>query len=272
MYWKRRQDNFSNVLWLTIDKKSMLTTPNLLLLSKTIGVVRSGLQSTVPSIPLGGMSTILLGDFHQFPLISSKQNTLYCTSVVKDNPQLGRALYKQFDIVIKLEEQMRITDQVWVDILWQSQTGDCTGEDISEIKRLVLLNPGCEIPNCTESPWSNAVIVTPHNGVRMFWNEQMLQSQCCKMGQVHYIFYVHNKYNSMQVGRSSSICVIAAAASSPDATATLTPTSSRPWMVDPTWSTSPTNTTDQHSSDSSPGSATAFADPMGLFSDLELLW
>lgn len=114
---KRRQDNFSNVLWLTIDKKSMLTTPNLLLLSKTIGVVRSGLQSTVPSIPLGGMSTILLGDFHQFPLISSKQNTLYCTSVVKDNPQLGRALYKQFDIVIKLEEQMRITDQVWVDIL-----------------------------------------------------------------------------------------------------------------------------------------------------------
>ena len=160
MYWKRRQDNFSNVLWLTIDKKSMLTTPNLLLLSKTIGVVRSGLQSTVPSIPLGGMSTILLGDFHQFPLISSKQNTLYCTSVVKDNPQLGRALYKQFDIVIKLEEQMRITDQVWVDILWQSQTGDCTREDISEIKRLVLLNPGCEIPNCTESPWSNAVIVT----------------------------------------------------------------------------------------------------------------
>ena len=114
---KRRQDNIGNVLWLTIDKKSMLTTPNLHLLSKTMGIVRSGVETIKSSLPFGGVNTILLGDFHQFPPIRAKHNALYYACPEKDNVQLGRSSYEQFDIVIKLEEQMRIQDQVWQDIL-----------------------------------------------------------------------------------------------------------------------------------------------------------
>ena len=46
-----------------------------------------------------------------------------------------------------------------------------------------------------------------HNGVHMFWNEPMLQSQCCKMGQVHYIFYVHNKYKNHQLSHQERLTV-----------------------------------------------------------------
>ena len=204
---KRRQDNIGNVMWLTIDEKSMLTTPNLLLLSKTMGIVRSGLQSIQPSIPFGGVSTILLGDFHQFPPVRMTQQALYYASPVKRNPQLGRALYDQFDIVVKLEEQLHIKDQHWQDILQRSRTGDCTGEDIAEIKKLVLTNPLCDVPNFSESPWDDAVLVTPRNAVRTFWNEQMLDSHCRKTGEAHYIFYALDSYKGQPLSRQERLTV-----------------------------------------------------------------
>lgn len=204
---KRRQDNIGNVQWLTIDEKSMLTSLNLLLLSKTMGVVRSGLQTTHPSLPFGGVNTILLGDFHQFPPVRSKRNALYYTSPEKENARLGRAVYEQFDIVVKLEEQMRIQDQHWQDILQRSRTGDCTGEDIAEIRKLILTNPLCDVPNFSESPWNDAVLVTPRNGVRTFWNEQMLETHCRKTGEVHYIFYARDRYKEQPLSRQQRLTV-----------------------------------------------------------------
>ena len=204
---KRRQDNIGNVLWLTVDEKSMLTTPNLHLLSKTMGVVRSGLETIHPTLPFGGVNTILLGDFHQFPPIRSKRNALYYAAHEKDNARLGRSLYEQFDIVIKLEEQMRVRDQVWQDILRRSRTGDCTGEDIAEIRKLILTNPQCEVPNFSESPWDDAVLVTPRNGVRTFWNEQMLDSHCRKTGEVHYIFYARDRYKDRVLSQQERLTV-----------------------------------------------------------------
>ena len=204
---KRRQDNIGNIQWLTIDEKSMLTTPNLHLLSKIMGIVRSGLHTIQPSLPFGGVSTILLGNFHQFPPVTSKRNALYYASPEKEKAQLGRSLYEQFDVVIKLEEQMRIQDQQWQDILRRSRTGDCTGEDIAEIRKLVLTNPLCEVPNFSESPWDDAVLVTPRNGVRTFWNEHMLESHCRKSGEVHYIFYVQDRYKGQPLSRQQKLTV-----------------------------------------------------------------
>ena len=166
----------------------------LLLLSKSMGIICSGLQLIESSIPFSGVSTILLGDFHQFPPVRMTQHTLYYASPVKRNPQLGWALYDQFDIVVKLEEQMCIRDQDWQDILQCSWMGDCTGEDIAEIKKLVLTNPLCDVPNFSESPWDNAVLVTPRNAIQMFWNEHMLDSHCRETGEAHYIFYALDSY------------------------------------------------------------------------------
>ena len=38
-------------------------------------------------------------------------------------------------------------------------------EDISELKKLVLSNPECNIPNFKDSPWNEAILVTSWNGV-----------------------------------------------------------------------------------------------------------
>ena len=73
---KRRQDNIGNVLWLTIDEKSMLTTLNLHLLLKTMVIICSGLETIKSSLPFGGVNTILLGD-HQFLPIRAKHNASY---------------------------------------------------------------------------------------------------------------------------------------------------------------------------------------------------
>ena len=96
---------------------------------------------------------------------------------------------------------------MWQDILHRSRTGDCTGEDITEIRKLILTNPQCELPNFSESPWDNAVLVTPCNGVQMFWNEQMLNSHCRKTGEVHYIFYARNRYKDRVLSQQERLTV-----------------------------------------------------------------
>ncbi len=64
---KKRKKNIGDALWLTIDKKSMMTTPLLTHLSQATRIVKVHLHGIDASIPFGGLNIILLGDFHQFP-------------------------------------------------------------------------------------------------------------------------------------------------------------------------------------------------------------
>ena len=73
----RRQNNMENVLWLTIDEMSMLTSPWLLYLSQATGMVRTGIAAEDASIPFGGLSVVLLGDFHQLPPVAKGKTELY---------------------------------------------------------------------------------------------------------------------------------------------------------------------------------------------------
>ncbi|KAF8268659.1 hypothetical protein EI94DRAFT_1700073 [Lactarius quietus] len=189
---KRRRENIGNVLWLTIDKKSMMTSPLLLLLSKTTGLIRASLETIPPSIPFGGINTVLMGDFHQFPPVANPNNTLYKSLPTTNDGQLGHSLFEQFDVVIKLEEQM---------------TGNCTRDDIAEIRRLVLCNPDCDIPDFTLPPWDNAVLVTPRNGSRTFWNEHMLEWHCRKTGEVRYILYAHDRSNEQVLSQQQWLTI-----------------------------------------------------------------
>lgn len=144
----RRKKNMGSVQWLTMDEKSMLTTPLLAHLAKATSVVRAELNAVDASIPFGGLNIVLLGDFHQFPPIASHKKELYhSTESTPPTPpcEIGRNLFEQFDVVIKLEQQMRIQDLSWEGILQRSQTGDCTKEDIIEIRKLVLTNPACDV-------------------------------------------------------------------------------------------------------------------------------
>ncbi len=104
----RRRRNMENVLWLTIDEKSMMKASQLAHLSQTTSFIRGGLHNVDASLPFGGLNVILLGDFHQFPPVASSTKELYNLSPQTGSCQLGRNLFEQFETVIKLEEQIHI--------------------------------------------------------------------------------------------------------------------------------------------------------------------
>ena len=180
----RRRKNIGQAEWLTIDEMSMLTMPLLAHLSNVTGIVRASLNSVKSSIPFGGLNVVLLGDFHQLPPVASHGKELFHSKPYGKLPCKGKSLYDQFDVVIRLEEQMWIHDSTWVGILQRTRTGDCTSEDITEIRKLVLTNPNCDIPDFRKAPWNNTILVTSHNSVWAGWNTSALESHCHSTGHI----------------------------------------------------------------------------------------
>ena len=191
----RRKKNMANVLWLTIDEMSMLTAPLLLYLSRAAGVVRTALNTIEPSVLFGGLSVILFGDLHQFPPVANLTRELYYPFPEDDDCKLGRSYYEQFNIVIKLEEQIRIQDAEWNDILQRTRTGECTMKDVEVIKKLVLTHPDCDIPDFSRPPWSETILVTSRNGVRSAWNELMVNQHACNYNQIKYVVHADDQTN-----------------------------------------------------------------------------
>ena len=177
----------SSVLWLTIDEMSMLTAPQLSWLSQVTSNLRTGDFSTEPSIPFGGLSVILLGDMHQFPPIANTNKELYNHAPLEHTSYLSRTLFEQFEMVIRLEKQMRIQDPVWEDILTRTRTGDCTAEDLAEIDRLVLENAECILPDFLSPPRNDFILVTLCNAMQMLWNELMLKTHCAHSSYTRYV-------------------------------------------------------------------------------------
>lgn len=134
---------------------------------------------------------MLMGDFHQFPPVGNKTNSLYSqgrgNKSERKTTVVGRAIYSQFEHVVTLTEQNRIKDQVWKQILDRSRTGDCTRDDLETIRKLVLTNKNCVVPDFDAEPWCNAVLITPRNGMRSQWNAAALRKHCKKTGNVLYI-------------------------------------------------------------------------------------
>ena len=203
----RRRHNMGNTLWLAIDEKSMMTTPLLTLLSQATGTVRSSLSNIDPTIAFGGLNVILFGDFHQFPPVANNKRELYNSNPPHGICQLGRNLFEQFDIVIQLEQQMRIQDHVWDNILQRSRTGDCTSDDILEIMNLVLTNPACDRPDFSLPPWDDSILVTPRNSVRAFWNEAMLSCHCRRTGHFHFILDADDKVDNKRLSREQRLAI-----------------------------------------------------------------
>lgn len=187
----RRKRNFT-VLWVMVDEMSMLTTTLFDHLSQATGIVRTGMKRAESSTAFGGLSIMLLGDFHQLPPVANSKRKLYHSSPQDDSSNYGRTFFKQFEIVVKLEEQMRIVDAEWDAILMRARTGDCTSQDIEELRKLVLSNAECEIPDFNASLWNDAVLVTPRNGSRVYWNEQKLVQHCRATGHTHYVLYARD--------------------------------------------------------------------------------
>ena len=74
-----------------------------------------------------------------------------------------------------------------METLQRSRTGDCNGEDLHEIHKLVLTNPECHVPDFNKAPWDEPILVTPRNSMRAMWNSASLTKHCQKTGQILYI-------------------------------------------------------------------------------------
>lgn len=178
---ERRIKNIENVLWITVDEVSMCTLDQITLLSQVVGKVRSA--SAASTTPFGGANIMLMGDFHQLPPVAGKNNALYSTPGPRNSAVVGRVIYEQFDTVINLTEQMRMTDEGWNDILQRSREGDCTEEDLKEIRKLMLGSGACEDITFSKPPWDDAVLITPRNCVRAAWNRGALERHCALTGK-----------------------------------------------------------------------------------------
>ncbi|KAF8424994.1 hypothetical protein L210DRAFT_796205, partial [Boletus edulis BED1] len=117
----------------------------------------------------GGVNVILVGDFHQFPpVVSKKSSPLY----YPNNPSLdtaeemmGRSIYEKFTVVVRLKQQVRVTDKDWNELLQHVRHGNCRSHHIAMLRSLIITDPNCPTTDFTTVPWNNHVLVTPRHSV-----------------------------------------------------------------------------------------------------------
>lgn len=184
---QKRRVNIEGKEFTIIDEISMADKVILYCTSEVVGSTRAKEFKGSAEDPFGGMNVILAGDFHQFPPVGNASGALY---VEKEDDsaraKIGREVFKQFETVVILNEQIRMKDKGWSQMLDKLRVGECSHEDIEEIKKLVLSNPNCERPDFQQEPWSSAVLVTSRHAVREQWNEHSTIKHCNVTGNIRY--------------------------------------------------------------------------------------
>ena len=182
---KSLEDYWNNKHYLIIDEISMVSREFFAKLSNIIAHARAD-HAMLSDDPFGGLNVILVGDFHQFPPVASKPSApLYWPcKPEKDNEMeiLGRKLYEQFDTVVRLKTQVRITDPEWVDLLQHARHGRCKEHHLTMLRSLILTDHRCPVTNFTTSPWKNAILITPRHAVRMQWNTATARCRAANQG------------------------------------------------------------------------------------------
>jgi hypothetical protein len=198
IFWKGRR-------YLIIDEKSMISRWFFARLSKNIckGLVLAGEGD--PNLPFGGLNVILVGDFHQFPPVASKKTApLYypcSTSIDSADDMLGRSIYEQFTVVVRLKEQVRVTDPEWVDLLQNVRRGSCRAHHIELLRSLIVTDPRCPPTDFNLPPWDNHILITPRHAVRRQWNLHMTKKACQRNGAQ---LFICNAFDTIQ-GRSLTL-------------------------------------------------------------------
>lgn len=137
--------------------------------------------------PFGGINIILLGDMHQFPPVKAVNRALFYQQSVSDLGTVGKNLYEQFTVVVELREQMRMGDETWIGLLQRLREGECDETDLKEVRKLLLTEDECAIPDFQTNLWSDAVLVTPRHSAWIQWNLASLVKLCAKTRERMYI-------------------------------------------------------------------------------------
>lgn len=121
--------------------------------------------------------------------------------------EIGRNLYLQFQTVVLLTKQMRMTDGYWTSILRKARTGDCSAEDIHCIQQLVLTDSDCTLPDFENPPWDDAILITPRNSVRTYWNEAACTKHSRASGNIEYSFYAEDTVHQRRLSTGERFAV-----------------------------------------------------------------
>ena len=169
---KRRSNNVDGKHYIIVDEFSMLTKQMLACVSEVVTCVAMNLGVGDDKLPFGGINVILAGDPHQFPPVGNASGALYaCLPNEIGKGAIGRLIYEQFETVVTLREQKRVTDTGWNDMLLRLREGACTSEDVEMVESLILAN--CmEKTKFDQQPWNQCVLLTPRNATRKPWNAE----------------------------------------------------------------------------------------------------
>ena len=125
-YWRMKR-------YLILDEYSMISKTLLVLISRILAIAMEG-SGLDTGAAFGGLNIILCGDLHQFaPVTCSPWEALYRpVDIANDTIEqaLGRSLYKVFDKVVILDEQMRVTNPIWRAFLNSLRVGEVTEEQV----------------------------------------------------------------------------------------------------------------------------------------------
>jgi len=75
--------------------------------------------------------------------------------------QLGHAIYEEFDTVVILREQLRVTDPVWHDFLTHLRYGRVEEHHLALLREQIIGRPNSPSTDFNSAPWNAASLVTP---------------------------------------------------------------------------------------------------------------
>lgn len=180
-----------DIEYLIIDEVSMISREFFAKISRIIQSAKSLAGSPNAHLPFGGVNVLIVGDFHQFPpVVQRADSALYhCNQVGRGTAGdiVGRELYEQFKDVVILQEQVRVTDPVWIDFLQHARYGTCTREHLQMLRKLILTSKDCPPTDFSQAPWKDAILVTPRHSVRTQWNMAATRKHCAETGSTLFI-------------------------------------------------------------------------------------
>ncbi|PSR77379.1 hypothetical protein PHLCEN_2v7930 [Hermanssonia centrifuga] len=178
-FWKNKQ-------YLIIDKVSMISKSFLIDLERNISIGMQGAEAFQADYSFGGLNVLLCGDFHQFtPVAKGPDEYLFHPADLAEHSEqcvLGRRVYKEFSTVVILNQQMRVTDPVWRDLLVHLRKGEVKRAHIDCLRTLVISKSSAAVDFGVE-PWKAVSLVTPRHAVRNMWNEHAARKWCAESGQ-----------------------------------------------------------------------------------------
>lgn len=174
--------SYENLHFLIIDEISMISKHFFSQLDRIFSRVMDSIERNPRNLPFGGLNVIICGDFHQFPPVATKKNAplYYPKDEVCDteHEKIGKDLYDKFQKVVILKQQMRSLDSRWNELLKNARVGNCSPDDLKELRKLILSSPDCPETDFSDPDWSQAVLVTPRHAVRKEWNKAALEQHC----------------------------------------------------------------------------------------------